>query len=89
MADIVIEGTWEEVAEHADELAGKRVRLTVLKEQVRETKTPPGVDRDHFYFKATPEEWRQALDELAEMNRGIPSPPPEAFERESLYEESG
>ena len=27
---VVIEGTWEEVALHAAELAGRRVRLTVL-----------------------------------------------------------
>jgi hypothetical protein len=26
-----LEGTWEEVAAHAPELAGQRVRLTVLK----------------------------------------------------------
>ena len=29
---VVIEGTWEEVALHAAELAGRRVRLTVLSE---------------------------------------------------------
>ncbi|MBV9850853.1 MAG: hypothetical protein JO250_14365 [Armatimonadetes bacterium] len=28
----VLEGTWEEVARHAPELAGRRVRLTVLEE---------------------------------------------------------
>jgi hypothetical protein len=28
----VIEGTWEEVSRHAGELAGKRVRVTVLEE---------------------------------------------------------
>lgn len=32
MAELVLEGTWEEVARHADELSGKRVRLTVLEE---------------------------------------------------------
>jgi hypothetical protein len=28
----VLEGTWEEVARHAPELMGRRVRLTVLEE---------------------------------------------------------
>ncbi|MBW3625750.1 MAG: hypothetical protein KY468_20335 [Armatimonadetes bacterium] len=88
MSDIIIEGTWEEVAQRADELAGKRVRLTVLKDEKKREKIPEGVDKNHFYFTATPEEWRQALDALAEKNRGIPVLPPEAFERESLYEES-
>ena len=32
MLEEVLEGTWEEIAQHADELAGKRVRLTVLDE---------------------------------------------------------
>jgi hypothetical protein len=32
MAERVLEGTWEEVAQHADELSGKRVRLTVLED---------------------------------------------------------
>jgi hypothetical protein len=32
MAERVLEGTWEEIAQHADELSGKRVRLTVLEE---------------------------------------------------------
>jgi hypothetical protein len=31
----VIEGTWEEVSRHAGELAGKRVRVTVLEEVER------------------------------------------------------
>ena len=30
MAERVIEGTWEEIAEHGGQLSGKRVRLTVL-----------------------------------------------------------
>jgi hypothetical protein len=30
MEQLVFEGSWEEVASHASELAGKRVRVTVL-----------------------------------------------------------
>ena len=32
MSEQVLEGTWEEVAEHANELAGRRVRLTIIEE---------------------------------------------------------
>jgi hypothetical protein len=32
MAEQVLEGTWEEITQHADELSGKRVRLTVLED---------------------------------------------------------
>lgn len=32
MAELIIEGTWEEIAEQGGQLSGKRVRLTVLDE---------------------------------------------------------
>lgn len=32
MSEQVLEGTWEEIAVHADELAGKKLRLTVIEE---------------------------------------------------------
>jgi hypothetical protein len=32
MSQQVLEGSWEEIMRHADELEGKRVRLTVLEE---------------------------------------------------------
>ena len=32
MAEQVLEGTWEEIARHADELSGKKVRLIVIGE---------------------------------------------------------
>jgi hypothetical protein len=35
----------------------------------------------------TPQEVIRALDELAEMNRGLPVLPAEAFERESIYQD--
>ena len=38
MATQVLEGTWEEIAAHADELAGKRLRVIV------ETDAPEAVD---------------------------------------------
>jgi hypothetical protein len=44
-------------------------------------------NRNHFYFTATPEEFRRALDEIAEMNKDLPAPRDEAFDRENLYED--
>ena len=35
MAQQVLEGTWEEIVRHADELAGQHVRVTVLTEGPR------------------------------------------------------
>jgi hypothetical protein len=35
-----LEGTWEEVAAHASELAGRRVRLIVLPTEPQEEKPP-------------------------------------------------
>jgi hypothetical protein len=47
----------------------------------------PAVAKDHFYFTATPEEWEAAMDELAEGGENLPVLPPEAYDRENLYEE--
>lgn len=33
MFEQVLEGTWEEVSQHADEFVGKQVRLTVLEDK--------------------------------------------------------
>ncbi len=33
METLVLEGTWEEIAEHAPEFIGRRLRVTVLEEQ--------------------------------------------------------
>ena len=82
MAQLVLEGTWEEIARQAARFAGKRVRLTVLGDEEQEAparNTP-------LSMTATPEELIRALDQLAEQNRHLPVLPPEAFERESLYE---
>ena len=32
MSEQVLEGTWEEIASHADEFVGKRLRVTVVEE---------------------------------------------------------
>jgi hypothetical protein len=45
--------------------------------------TPP----DHFYFTASSEEWEAAMDELAEGGENLPILPPEAYDRENMYED--
>jgi hypothetical protein len=40
MVEHVLEGTWEEVAKHAEEFVGKRVRLTVYEEEEKGTAQP-------------------------------------------------
>jgi hypothetical protein len=37
----ILEGTWEELARHAPELLGKRLRLTVLDEAAEAAGPPP------------------------------------------------
>lgn len=77
----VLEGTWEEInRNHAAELTGRQVRLIVIPDD-------KGRQQENNLFHATPEERSAALDALAEMNRGLPTLPPEAFDRENLYEE--
>jgi hypothetical protein len=44
MSQQVLEGTWEEVLQHADELSGRRVRLTVLDEPARQPGTGPSIE---------------------------------------------
>lgn len=44
-------------------------------------------DQKHFYFTASREEFNGALNELAEMNRGLPVLSDDAFDREVLYED--
>ncbi|MGA7878614.1 MAG: hypothetical protein WCA08_23340 [Desulfoferrobacter sp.] len=80
----VIEGTWEEIRRQTDKLArrfaGKRLKLILLTEEPE----PSAIAHESM-----PEEKIRLLDALAEKNRGLPVLPPEAFERESLYEDRG
>lgn len=69
----VIEGPWDEIARRGAELAGKRVRLTVLEEP-----PPAGVSLD---------EQERILDELAARFAHLPPLPEEAFSRESIYQD--
>ena len=78
----VIEGTWEEIVQRAEELRGHQVRLIVFPQEA----TTNGNGEPHFYFTATPEEFERAFDAIGNGNERLPILPPEAFERESIYE---
>jgi transcriptional regulator of met regulon len=56
MESYTLEGTWEEVALHADDFSGKRVRLTVLTGGAREASDFSGVNSRMFFgmFKGQP-----------------------------------
>jgi hypothetical protein len=80
----VIQGTWEEIANHARTLQGRK-NLTLIVPSEESEVTP--IAHEHFYLTATPEEFRRAFDALGAGNENLPLLPPEAFDRESLYDE--
>ena len=78
----VIEGTWEEVAQKADSLAGKHVRLIVVENGHDEERG----NRLPFHLTATPAERARAWEEWCSRPR--PRVPPltdEAISREAIY----
>ena len=81
MEPLVLEGAWEEIARESERLSGKRVRLIVLSNGEER----PGTRGASLLENGTPEQVIRALDALADQNRHLPVPPPEALERESLY----
>jgi hypothetical protein len=78
----VIEGTRKEIQDHLNTL-DSNLRLTLI---VQADGEPSEAPKNLYY--ATPDERARALDEIAEMNKGVPVLPAEAFNREALYEET-
>jgi len=74
----VYEGTWDELAQRADEIRGYPKLMLIV---------PPRGDAQPSRYRAdlTPEERIQVLDTDAERNKSIPALPPHAFSRESFY----
>ncbi len=87
----VIEGTWREVRKQTERLArehpDERVRLVISAAAPERTPAEPPVNPEHFYWRATPEEFDRALQAIAGSGRRSPVLPPEAFERESIYDD--
>ena len=81
MVQHVFEGTWEQIARQAENLAGKYVRLTVIADAPADS--PPS--KIPLFLTATPDDFQRAFDALGAGNESLPVLPPEAFERESLY----
>ncbi len=86
---LVFEGTADEIAIELRKAApkGQRLKVVVMPEEVPSTGVEYQPDKTHFYFTATPEEFERAFDAIAEGSQGLPILPPEAFERESIYED--
>jgi len=63
------------------------VRSLVVAPIAAEAEVGAEAGSSHFYFTASTEEFNRALDEIAEMNRGLPVLPAEAYSRESIYGE--
>ena len=83
----IFEGTWEDILAQSSNLAGKQLRLVLFSVDLPATERAPQ-DGKHFYETATAEEFAPAFDNIGQGNEKLPVLPPEAFERESLYEES-
>lgn len=80
----IFQGTWEEIMHQARALQGRKdLTLIVPETQTAEEQT----SLLHFYLTATPEEFERAFDALGQGNENQ-ALPPEAFERESLYDEN-
>lgn len=72
-----IEGTWEEVLTHAPDLAGHRVKVTVVDK---------GTDREQQTTDALKEQRLKALREFAAAPLSdVPPLSDEAMRRESIY----
>ncbi len=74
----IYEGTWEELEAHADEFR-THPKLTLI---VPESGTQA---TSRYRADLTPAERIQQMDAFAETNRGLPTLPDEAFDRENLY----
>jgi hypothetical protein len=74
----IFEGTWEELAAHADEFRSYP-KLTLI--------VPPQEQQAGSLYQAnlTPEERIRLMEAFAEQNRALPCLPDEAFDRENLY----
>jgi hypothetical protein len=74
----VYEGSWEELSARAEEFRNyPKLTLIVPAESVP--------SEGHYRADLTPEERIRLMDAFAETYRGLPTLPPEAFDRENLY----
>jgi len=83
MAKQILEGRWEEILQHGDQLAGKQVRVEVVENGQGAAVGEPSA----FYATATPEERAQAWIAWCRSHSARDAPPlsDEAISRESIY----
>ncbi len=76
----VYEGTLEEIAEQLRTAGRTRQHFKVIV-------VPEDGDEAHFYDTASEAEWEEAMDALAQGGETLPILPPEAYDRENIYDE--
>jgi hypothetical protein len=83
---MTIELTPELEARLREEAARRGVDAEALAlESIENSVRPPDEEYGYLQRTLTPEEWSRSAREWVESNRGIPIPPDEAFDRESIY----
>jgi hypothetical protein len=80
----VLRGTWEEIMNYGRTLKGRKDLMLIIPVEEADV-TPPA--KEHFYLMATSEEFQKAFDALGTGHENQPVLPPEAFDRENLYDE--
>ena len=80
----IFTGTWDELNAHSAAFRDRKTLTLIV--PAEEPEVAPTA-KDHFYLTATPEEFRKAFDALGEENEDSPVLPPQAFDRENLYDE--
>jgi hypothetical protein len=78
-----LEGTWEEIAEHSEELAGRRVQVRILPDPASDEGSRDTQQESFESWQAGFRAW------LASLPKDVPVLSDEAMSRESIYEGRG
>ncbi len=81
----IVRGSDEEIAAFLHRLKGRRDLTLIV--PAEDATVAPQSNNAHFYLTATQEEFQAAFDALGAEKEHQPVPPPEAYDRENLYDE--